>query len=186
VADSDAERVLHEELARLPESHRAAILLCFFEGLTHAEAARRLGVPVGTVAGRMARAKETLAARLTRRVFPFLCSHRSAASSHRHLWWRPLMPQLLSRHEVVWAFPNRFSTLPNGSFACHSRKRRLEWGLSCSRPLAAWRLGCHPKLNHLRLLRFHSVHLRLRPRTRPCRSPSRCSGKVICPRSHDH
>jgi len=54
--DPDAERILHEELARLPESYRVLILLCFFEGLTHTEAARRLGVPVGTVAGRMARA----------------------------------------------------------------------------------------------------------------------------------
>src|SRR5262249_35851826 len=55
VPDADEERVLHEELARLPKRYRAPILLCFFEGLTHAEAARRLGVPVGTVAGRMAR-----------------------------------------------------------------------------------------------------------------------------------
>jgi RNA polymerase sigma factor (sigma-70 family) len=62
--DPDAERLLHEELARLAEPYRAVVLLCFFEGLTHAEAARRLGVPVGTVAGRMARAKEALASRL--------------------------------------------------------------------------------------------------------------------------
>jgi RNA polymerase sigma factor (sigma-70 family) len=65
--DSESERVLHEELAKLPESYRVLILLCFFEGLTHVEAARRLGVPVGTVAGRMARAKEALASRLARR-----------------------------------------------------------------------------------------------------------------------
>ncbi|AWM39645.1 ECF RNA polymerase sigma factor SigE [Gemmata obscuriglobus] len=65
--DRDAERAVQEEVARLPESHRAPVLLCFFEGLTHAEAARRLGVPVGTVAGRIARAKEVLAVRLRRR-----------------------------------------------------------------------------------------------------------------------
>jgi RNA polymerase sigma factor (sigma-70 family) len=68
--DIDAERVLQEELARLPEPYRSPVLLCFFEGLTYAEAARRLGVPVGTVAGRMARAKDTLASRLTRRGMP--------------------------------------------------------------------------------------------------------------------
>ncbi|MBN9522060.1 sigma-70 family RNA polymerase sigma factor [bacterium] len=60
-------RALHDEPARLPEAYRAPVLLCFFEGLTHAEAARRLGWPVGTVAGRVARAKTTLGVRLARR-----------------------------------------------------------------------------------------------------------------------
>lgn len=65
--DADAELVVQEEVARLPDRYRGPVLLCFFEGLTHAEAARRLGVPTGTVAGRLARAKRTLADRLTRR-----------------------------------------------------------------------------------------------------------------------
>ncbi|MBN9517061.1 sigma-70 family RNA polymerase sigma factor [bacterium] len=60
-------RLLHEELARLPEVYRAPVLLCYFEGLTRTEAARRLGWPDGTVAGRLDRAKERLAARLARR-----------------------------------------------------------------------------------------------------------------------
>ncbi|MBN9517678.1 sigma-70 family RNA polymerase sigma factor, partial [bacterium] len=60
-------RLLHDELARLPEAYRAPILLCYFEGLTRAEAARRLGWPPGTVDGRLARAKDRLAARLARR-----------------------------------------------------------------------------------------------------------------------
>src|SRR5262245_17427042 len=55
------------EIDRLPERYRVAVLLCFFEGLTHAEAARRTGWPIGTVAGRLARAKDLLARRLTRR-----------------------------------------------------------------------------------------------------------------------
>ena len=58
---------LHDELARLPEKYRLPVLLCFFEGLTHADAARRLGWPVGTVAGRLARAKDLLHRRLARR-----------------------------------------------------------------------------------------------------------------------
>ncbi|WP_171469148.1 RNA polymerase sigma factor [Frigoriglobus tundricola] len=62
--------MLHEELARLPERYRAPMLLCFFEGLSHAEAAHRLGWPVGSVAGRVARAKDMLATRLTRRGAP--------------------------------------------------------------------------------------------------------------------
>ncbi|AMV29409.1 ECF RNA polymerase sigma factor SigE [Gemmata sp. SH-PL17] len=69
-SDPDLDRVLHEELARLPDVYRSPVLLCFFEGLSHADAAHRLGWPVGTVAGRIARAKDVLAARLTRRGVP--------------------------------------------------------------------------------------------------------------------
>ena len=55
------------EVDRLPERYRVPVLLCFFDGLTHAEAARRTGWAIGTVAGRLARAKELLARRLSRK-----------------------------------------------------------------------------------------------------------------------
>ena len=58
---------LHEEVDRLPQSLRAPIVLCYLEGLTHDEAARRLRWPVGTVRSRMARARDLLRARLIRR-----------------------------------------------------------------------------------------------------------------------
>jgi len=67
-ANADAMRLLHDELARLPDKYRAPVLLCFFDGLSHADAARRLGWPIGTVAGRIARAKDWLHQRLTGRV----------------------------------------------------------------------------------------------------------------------
>jgi RNA polymerase sigma factor (sigma-70 family) len=66
-ADREDNSILHEELARLPEKYRVPILLCFFEGLSHADAAKRLGWPTGTVAGRIARAKDVLQSRLVRR-----------------------------------------------------------------------------------------------------------------------
>ncbi len=59
--------IIDEELARLPDSIRAPIVLCYLEGLTHEEAASRLGWPVGTVRSRMARGRDTLRHRLSRR-----------------------------------------------------------------------------------------------------------------------
>ena len=58
---------LHEEVDRLPQSLRAPIVLCYLEGLTHNEAACRLRWPIGTVRSRMARARDLLRTRLTRR-----------------------------------------------------------------------------------------------------------------------
>lgn len=71
-ADDDPARrelgaVIDQELARLPAKYRAPVVLCYIEGLTHEEAARQLGWPVGTVKGRLARAREILKGRLTRR-----------------------------------------------------------------------------------------------------------------------
>ncbi len=63
----DEYRVLHEEVARLPEKYRAAIVLCYLEGLTQDQAAESLRWPVGTVRGNLARARELLRARLVRR-----------------------------------------------------------------------------------------------------------------------
>jgi RNA polymerase sigma factor (sigma-70 family) len=57
---------LDVELSRLPEKYRAVLILCDLEGRTRKEAARQLGVPEGTVAGHLARARDMLAKRLTR------------------------------------------------------------------------------------------------------------------------
>ena len=59
-ADDDLERVLHEEIERLPERYRAPLVLCDLEGCTHEQAARHLGWPVGTVKSRQARGRERL------------------------------------------------------------------------------------------------------------------------------
>jgi RNA polymerase sigma factor (sigma-70 family) len=59
--------ILDEELARLPVRYRGAVVLCELEGLSRQQAARRLGIPEGTLSSRLARAKAELRARLIRR-----------------------------------------------------------------------------------------------------------------------
>ena len=61
-----AEAVL-EEVARLPESYKAAVVLCELEGLTQAEAALLLGRSERTVSRHLIRARSLLRIRLTRR-----------------------------------------------------------------------------------------------------------------------
>jgi RNA polymerase sigma factor (sigma-70 family) len=64
---SDAGSVVHEEVGRLPDAYRAAVILCYLEGKTNEEAACLLRSPVGTVKSRLTRAREMLRSRLTRR-----------------------------------------------------------------------------------------------------------------------
>ena len=59
-----AEAALHEEIARLPEAMRRAVVLCELEGLTQPEAARLLHCGEATVRRRLAGARERLRARL--------------------------------------------------------------------------------------------------------------------------
>lgn len=57
---------VYEELDRLSDRHRSVVILCDLEGKTRKEAARELGVPEGSVAGWLNRARKLLARRLAR------------------------------------------------------------------------------------------------------------------------
>jgi RNA polymerase sigma factor (sigma-70 family) len=63
----DVQKVVHEEMQRLPEHYRTLLVMCCLQGKTREEAARELDWPVGTVKGRMSRARDLLRSRLQRR-----------------------------------------------------------------------------------------------------------------------
>ncbi|MGO9462624.1 MAG: sigma-70 family RNA polymerase sigma factor [Isosphaeraceae bacterium] len=63
----EIDAILHEEVNRLPQGYRAAVVLCDLEGLTQEQAALQLGWPAGTVRSRLARGRGRLRDRLTRR-----------------------------------------------------------------------------------------------------------------------
>ncbi len=76
---NDLQPLLDQELSRLSDKYRSAIVLCDLEGKTRKEAARQLGVPEGTLAARLARGRKMLALRLTRHGLAVSCGSLAAA-----------------------------------------------------------------------------------------------------------
>jgi RNA polymerase sigma factor (sigma-70 family) len=71
IRDGDLQHIVDEELSRLPDHYRGVVVLCDLEGMTRKEAARQLGIPEGSVASRLARARVMMAKRLTQRGIVF-------------------------------------------------------------------------------------------------------------------
>jgi RNA polymerase sigma factor (sigma-70 family) len=67
IIERERAEALNREIDRLPKSFRLPVVLCYFEGLTLDEAARRLRCPAGTLRSRLARARDKLRRALTRR-----------------------------------------------------------------------------------------------------------------------
>ena len=65
----EVDPMLDQELSRLPEKYRVPLILCYLRGQTHDQAAAELRCPVGTVRSRLARGRDLLRKRLTRRGF---------------------------------------------------------------------------------------------------------------------
>ena len=63
----DLGQLVHQEIDRLPGKYRDPIVLCDLEGLSYEHAAIQLGCPLGTIKSRLARGRDRLRDRLTRR-----------------------------------------------------------------------------------------------------------------------
>jgi cobalt-zinc-cadmium efflux system membrane fusion protein len=66
-AGPDLRPLLDDEINRLPEKYRAAVILYYLQGKTTEEAARQLGCARGTVCSRLSWARQRLRSRLIRR-----------------------------------------------------------------------------------------------------------------------
>src|SRR5262249_28162745 len=63
----DLRPVLDEEVQGLPDACREAFVLCYLEGKTYEQASQQLACATGSLSRRLARARELLRERLTRR-----------------------------------------------------------------------------------------------------------------------
>lgn len=86
--------VLAQEMSRLPEKYRAPLILCYFEGRTHDQAALELSCPVGTVRSRLARGRDLLKKRLMRQGY---------VPTAAVLGTRPAAPAGLCSEIVPWS-----------------------------------------------------------------------------------
>ncbi len=96
----DIERIIHEEIDRLPGRFRLAIVLCDLEGRTHEQAARHLGCAVGTVKSRLARGRKRLRGQLVRRGMAPAAAVAAASAGGAA---RAAVPTGLAESTVVYA-----------------------------------------------------------------------------------
>ena len=116
---SGLEKVIHEEVGRLPAALRAPLVLCCLEGLSYELAAVRLGVRESTVRGRLYRARKRLASRLRGR--GITTGVFTVASEPARLTFPPLSSSIL---ESTAQFCVRWSSL-NGLFSAGAASAQI-------------------------------------------------------------
>jgi len=96
---------LDAAIQQLPSKYRVPIVLCYFHGLTHSEAAMRLGCPPNTVATRLARARQRLRIRLTRQGLTVAVTSALASATVQNasalVSGAPVAPHLLTIMEGI-------------------------------------------------------------------------------------
>lgn len=95
-------RALDQEISRLPERFQIPVVLCYLEGKSVSETALLLGWPRGTVASRLARARQYLRTRLARRGLEFTADSTKASDRTQEIMPTIAIP-LLAKHILAGA-----------------------------------------------------------------------------------
>ncbi|QEH32018.1 ECF RNA polymerase sigma factor SigE [Aquisphaera giovannonii] len=105
----DRGRAIHEEIDRLPARYRMPIVLCDVEERSYEDAARHMGCPIGTIKSRLARGRERLRDRLTRRGLA-----PSAVATAFHLPEAQVAASLADRttRAALWCVTGRLAGAP--------------------------------------------------------------------------
>ncbi|HEV8060675.1 MAG TPA: sigma-70 family RNA polymerase sigma factor [Gemmataceae bacterium] len=100
---------LDAALRRLPNKYRAPLVLCYLEGKTHQQAARELGLPVGSMSRHMARGLELLRERLAQSQ---LClSVEALTGVLAHGTWRTIVDRTMTEATAQSAVLFKLGTL---------------------------------------------------------------------------
>jgi RNA polymerase sigma factor (sigma-70 family) len=130
VAWNELRPLLHAEVERLPERYRIPVILSYLEGKTNEEVAALLGWPVGTVKGRLSRARDLLRSRLIRRGLALSAAFVVTALA-RETVYAEVVPAQLARATVRRALTLKPQAAPAGAQACPGAK--LPNGVDSSR-----------------------------------------------------
>jgi hypothetical protein len=110
--EPDVLAALDAEIAGLSGPYRSAVVLCELRGVPRKDAARRLGIPEGTLSSRLAAARKLLAARLRARGVALSAVALSAALAAAGRAAVPAgLPSAAVRAAVSGAVPGAVSTL---------------------------------------------------------------------------
>jgi len=133
--------ILHAEVDRLPERYRIPVILSYLEGKTNEEVAELLQWPVGTVKGRLSRARDLLRTRLLRRGLALSAAFIVTALSQETASASILSSELVERTvQLVGKFGRR--TLGSGIFRA-KRRFASEAGVSPRVALLACSMGTY-------------------------------------------
>jgi Sigma-70, region 4 len=121
-ARNELRPVLHDEVRRLPAKYRIPVILSYLEGKTNVEVAEILQWPVGTVKGRLSRARALLRSRLARRGMAHSAAFLLTALDDRAVFAEVVSPELVKRTLLHVQNANLQSASP-GSFSTPAQPR---------------------------------------------------------------